>query len=119
MGTPNKYKSEYCEKAEEILSKGKSLAAVCAHISIGRSTLYEWRDNHPEFREAVNRGMQKCQAFWEDLGFEGMVGNFDKFNSTPWIFTMKNRFREDYQEDKEVKPVSETLVEKLIDRLVD
>ncbi len=101
MGTPNKYRKDYCVKAEEILETGKSLAAVCSSLDIGRSTLYEWRETHPEFREAIDRGLQKCQLYWENIGEEGIKGNYEKFGAAPWIFTMKNRFRADYAEDKE------------------
>ena len=103
MGTPNKYKNEYCKKAEEILAGGRSLAAVCAKLNIARSTLYEWRDNNPEFKQAIDKGLQKCQAYWEELGIDGVTGNYEKFAAAPWIFTMKNRFRDDYTEDKDDK----------------
>jgi hypothetical protein len=116
MGTPNKYKKEMCIKAAEILSSGKSLAAVCAHFNIARSTLYDWRDSHPEFKEAISQGLQKCQAYWEELGHEGVTGGYEKFGATPWIFTMKNRFREDYKEDKEDKNANDdkSVLEKII-----
>lgn len=119
MGTPNKYKPEHCETAARILSSGKSLAAVCAALDISRVTLYEWKDTHPEFKDAMDKGMQACQAFWEDMGVDGITGSIEKFSSAPWIFSMKNRFRSDYQEDKENKTVSDTIVEKLLDRLVE
>lgn len=119
MGTPNKYTVEMCEQAEKILSTGKSLAAVCASMNIGRSTLYEWRDNHSEFREAIERGLQKAQAYWEDVGLDGITGEIKSFGAAPWIFTMKNRFRDDYKEDKDSNK-GESAVEKfLLSKLVE
>jgi hypothetical protein len=115
-----KYNDEYCIKAEEILSQGKSLAAVCAAMDIGRTTLYEWRENHPEFKFALARGLEKAQIYWEQIGEDGVKGNYEKFGGAPWIFTMKNRFRADYAEEREdKKTLSDTVVEKLLDRLVD
>jgi transposase-like protein len=116
MGTPNKYKKEFALVAEEILSEGKSLAAVCAHFSIARTTLYEWREHHEEFRNAVESGLQKAQAVWEDIGMHGIKGNYEKFGAAPWIFTMKNRFRADYAEEKEEKKISDeqSVLEKII-----
>lgn len=99
----SKYKIEHCKKAIEILASGKSLAAVCAQLDITRTTLYEWKNIHPEFRKAIEKGLQKCQAYWEEIGENGMKGNYDKFGAAPWIFTMKNRFRDDYTEDKDDK----------------
>lgn len=114
-----KYKPSFCKIAEQVLANGESLAAICAEIEITRSTLYEWRDTYPEFRDAIAIGLQKAQREWERIGKDGIVGNYEKFNASPWIFTMKNRFRDDYQEDKEPKSASESIVEKLLDKLID
>lgn len=119
MGTPNKYTKEMCDLAEKVLSDGESLAAVCAELNITRTTLYDWRDNNPEFSEAIDRGLVKCQRYWEKIGKRGITGKYEKFSGAPWIFTMKNRFRNDYKEDKEVKSDNSALIEKLIDKLVD
>ncbi len=115
MGTPNKYKKEMCIKAEMVLANGESLAAVCAELDITRTTLYEWRDTNPEFKQAIERGLLKCQRVWEQMGKDGIQGNYEKFGAAPWIFTMKNRFREDYKEDKEEKKDDDkSVLEKLI-----
>lgn len=115
MGTPNKYKKEYPKKAEEILAQGKSLAAVCAALDIARQTFYEWKDQHPEFKESIEKGLLKAQAAWEEIGKDGIVGNYEKFNASSWIFTMKNRFRHDYAEEKDDKKDSEkSVLEKII-----
>lgn len=119
MGAPVKYKEEFCDIATEILASGKSLAAVCAKLDIARPTLYEWRDTYPEFRNAISRGLDRCQAYWEEIGHSGITGGYEKFSATPWIFTMKNRFRADYAEEKDVKSDNAVLIEKLIDKLVD
>ena len=52
MSFPAKYRPEFCEIAAEVLANGESLAAVCAELEITRTTLYEWRDVHPEFNKA-------------------------------------------------------------------
>jgi hypothetical protein len=116
----SEYKPEYCEIAAKVFAQGKSKAAVCAKLDISRPTLYNWCAKYPEFDQAVNRGMQKAQEYWEDLGEQGIKGDIEKFGAAPWIFTMKNRFREDYAEDKsESNTVPEAIVMQLIDRLVE
>ena len=120
MGTPNKYNPDMCEKAIEVLANGESLAAVCCELDITRETLRVWRETHTEFGEAIEKGLMKSQRVWERLGQEGIKGYYERFSSAPWIFTMKNRFRDDYKDDsKEQKPTSDSLVEKLIDKLID
>lgn len=118
MSRAAKYTSEYCTKAEKILSSGKSLAAVCAAMDIGRQTLYDWKDKHVEFKEALDRGIQKAQSYWEEMGCDGISGEIKGFAAAPWIFTMKNRFRDDYSEEKE-NTAAEKIIDKLIDKLVE
>lgn len=119
MARPVEYKSSYCKIAQQVLGSGESLAALCAEIEITRPTLSAWRETYPEFGDAVAIGLLKAQRDWERLGRDGIEGNLEKFSASPWIFTMKNRFRDDYAEEKESKSSSESLVEKLLDRLID
>lgn len=116
--TESLYRPEYCDIAAKVLANGESLAAVCAELDICRKTLYNWKDAHPEFESALDRGLQKSQRDWERLGKQGISGEIDRFSPTPWIFTMKNRFRADYAEEKE-KSSEGVLIEKLLDKLVD
>lgn len=108
-----------CVTAEKVLSDGESLAGICAELGITRTTLYEWRDSHPDFREAVLRGLQKGQRTWEKIGKDGIQGKYEKFSAPSWIFTMKNRFRDDYAEEKDTKSESLSVIEKLIDKLAE
>lgn len=118
MSRSSDYRPEYCAIASKVLADGESLAAVCAELEISRPTLYTWRDSYPDFAEALSIGMQKAQRDWEALGRDGIAGNLDKFSASPWIFTMKNRFREDYKEEKAAPTTSDTLVEKMLDKLI-
>jgi hypothetical protein len=99
----SKYKPEYCQVAIDILAGGESIAAVCAELNITRKTYHNWKDAHPEFAEAVEIGLQKSQRDWERLGREGVSGDIKNFAGSPWIFTMKNRFRADYAAEDEFK----------------
>jgi hypothetical protein len=96
VGVVSTYKPEYCKVALEVLGGGESLAAVCAEIGISRPTLYTWKDTYPEFAAALNLGLQRAQRDWERLGRSGIQGDIKNFGGSPWIFTMKNRFRDDY-----------------------
>lgn len=113
------YNQALCEKAREIMARGKSIARLATDLGVCRETIYDWRDKHPEFAKALKAGRDAAQAHWEDIGEEGVLGEIKNFSATTWIFTMKNRFRDDYKEDKKDNPVAEVLMDKLIDRLVD
>jgi hypothetical protein len=49
-----------------------------------------------------------------------MFGETKNFSSSPYIFTMKNRFRHDYdfekQEQSQVDPLTQKIVEKLLEK---
>ena len=103
MAAPiSSYKPEYNEVAIRVLEGGESLAAVCCELDISRATLYKWRDDHPEFAEALAKGLQKAQRDWERLGKQGIEGDIKNFQGSSWIFTMKNRFRADYAHEAEL-----------------
>ena len=114
-----KYKPEHCETAVKVLGNGESLVAVAAELNVTRETIYEWRDTYPEFNAACSQGLAKAQRDWEAIGRDGATGKIEKFGNAAWIFTMKNRFRADYQEQPESKPISDSLVEKILNKLAD
>ena len=117
---PRKYEPEHCcETAAKVLADGESLAAVCCELDICRETLRTWRDTYPEFARAVKKGLAHAQRDWEKLGRDGINGDIKNFGASPWIFTMKNRFRDDYAEEKDNKSASDSLVEKLLEKLAD
>jgi hypothetical protein len=108
------YDDSLCEPAVEILSNGKSISRLATTLGVCRDTIYEWRDKHPEFALALKRGRDAAQARWEDIGEDGIMGEIKNFSASAWIFTMKNRFRADYAEDKEHKTVNDSIVEQLL-----
>ena len=94
-GRPTKYDSKYCEEIIELMGQGFSAEAFAGKIGISKQTLYNWLNTHPEFMDAKRHGEAKSQAFFEDLGLQGMFNRYqDKtFNTSNWIFQMKNRFK--------------------------
>lgn len=93
VGRPTIYKSEYCAKVIEFMSEGYSLEAFAGHIGHHKQTIYEWRDKHQGFGDAIKRGFDACRVFWERQGMNGLFTDKEtKFNATVWIFNMKNRF---------------------------
>jgi len=61
------YKPEYCQRAEDFLAKGHGIDALGAEFDVVRKTIYNWKDEHPEFAEAVDRGFARRQQMVENL----------------------------------------------------
>lgn len=101
-GRPTKYDPVFCERVIEAGAEGKTLAEMADDLDIDRSTLNDWREQHPEFSRAVKRGLEKAQAWWEKNGRLATFGGFDGFNATSYIFQMKNRFSEEWKDRKDI-----------------
>jgi hypothetical protein len=99
MGRPTKYDPSWMlDKIVEVGERGGSNAEMALELGISKDTFHEWVKKNPDFSEAVNRGELESQIWWETKGRAGMVGTLQGFNSTAFIFQMKNRFREDYRD---------------------
>ena len=94
LGNPTEYKPEFCDMLIAYMAKGFSLEAFCGHINATYSSVYRWL-KHPDygdFRKARKIGEAKQREFWEEVGKSGLMGNIKGFNTTVWIFNMKNRY---------------------------
>lgn len=95
-GRPTDYRPEYCEKVVRWGKQGKSIAWMAARFDVHKDTVYEWAKVHPDFSDALKRAETQSQAYWEDLGQDGL--DSDKFNSGLWAKNMAARFRKDWSE---------------------
>lgn len=74
------------------MAEGLSFESFAGEIDVCEDTLYEWANKHPEFSEAKKRAFPKNRLWWEKAGRGGLWGTKNEvFNSTVWIFNMKNR----------------------------
>lgn len=104
-GQPTKYKPEYCEMLLTHMTQGKSFNSFAGLVDVSRETLYEWDRVHPEFSDTKKRAFEKSRLYWEEAGLKGLWENPGdaKFNTTNYIFNMKNRFPDDWREKQEVQ----------------
>ena len=101
-GRPTKYRPEFCEQVIECGEQGMGLAEMASELDIHYSTFQAWQDEKPEFSEAVKEARRQSQAWWERQGRLATFGGVDGFNATSYIFQMKNRFREDWADRREM-----------------
>ena len=102
-GRPSKYDPAYCDLAIELGEQGKTYTSIANAIGVHRDTLYEWRDVHPDFSDALKVSRGKAMEWWEDTLQGQARGRFEGANATSAIFAMKNQFPDDYRDRKEVK----------------
>ena len=70
VGRPSTYNPAYCEEVVALGKKGKSIEQICFDLNTPVRTLYEWRDRHPEFSQALEDAKAFEQAWWESQAHE-------------------------------------------------
>ena len=97
-GRPSSYDPEMCQRVKELGSLGNSKAQIARDLGISFQTWKNWEKAYPDFLEAVKEAQELALAWWEDTGKTGMYMGAKDFNATMYIFQMKNRFREHYND---------------------
>lgn len=92
----SKFNPKFCDMLVQHMSEGYSYTSFAGVVGVTRMTLNNWRNNHPDFREAFNIGMEKGRYFWEKLGMD-LVTGLSKGSARAWEINMFNRFREDWK----------------------
>lgn len=99
-GRPSKYDPAFCERVIAMGAEGKGVAEWASAFGVAKQRIYDWKEAHPEFRDAITRAETECQSWWESAGRVGMVS--DKFNSAVWQKNMNCRFRDDWRDQTDV-----------------
>ena len=55
MESQTKFTPELAAEICRRLSDGPALGKICAELGIGRTTVYDWQEEHPEFAEQIAR----------------------------------------------------------------
>jgi DNA-binding XRE family transcriptional regulator len=98
FGRPTKYDPSMLEEMKRVAKDGASKAEMALTIGISRETFNNWEHSNPTFLDAVKECELLSQIWWERHGRKGMTGENPDFNSTAFIFQVKNRFRGDYMD---------------------
>ena len=100
VGRPSLYDPAYIDQVIELGKIGKSTEAIGATLGVGTATLYRWRDEFPEFREALDTAKEYESLWWEDIAQTHMIENreSDKINASIWSRSMAARFPKKYRE---------------------
>lgn len=100
VGRPSAYDPAFCEKAIELGKLGKSTEAIGSILDVGTATLYRWREEFPEFREALETAKDHELRWWEEQAQAYMVESKDgnRLNSSIWSRSMAARFPKKYRE---------------------
>lgn len=113
IGRPTKYRAELCQTVIDLGNAGKSKVQIARTLGISRDTLNQWSKKYLEFSDSLKKARDLELAWWEDAGQAGMYLGQKGFNATTYIFIMKNRFREDYNDKVDVGLSADSALVKL------
>lgn len=102
-GRPTDYRPEYCDDVIALGREGASKAEMAHALGVSRNTLDNWASANPEFLSAVKEAVSLAQGWWESEGRKAVFGKIQNFNATAFIFTMKNRFPDDWKDKRETE----------------
>lgn len=107
-----RFRCDYKRIAVQVLSQGRSLAALSAKIQVPIDQIKNWMQTNAEFAAAVEIGLAAGQDLLENKALDALEKKSSEFNSDLYKFIMKNRFREQYSDQKMISDAS-SLIEKL------
>jgi hypothetical protein len=93
------YDPALCEFVPDLFKNGESDAEVAVAIGISKHTFYDWINEHPEFKRAVQCGRSQAECIFQIAGREASLGQRD-INSRVWEINMRNRYDFDQSKDK-------------------
>ncbi len=121
-GRPTKYDPKMCKIVVELGKEGMSKLEIGVNLGISHDTFCRWQNENEQFSEAVKEAMRYSQAWWEGKGRQATFGGVDGFNATSYIFNMKNRFKEDWNDtvkNEHTGPGGGPIVQKIERVIVD
>jgi len=109
VGRPSLYDPAYVDQVMELGKLGKSMEAIGAILGVGTKTLYNWRDEYPDFLHALEMAKEFELQWWEDIAQTHMIENreSDKINSSIWSRSMAARFPKKYRESTKTEITGE------------
>lgn len=100
VGRPSKYDESFCDKVIALGKLGKSFEQMASILEVGITTFKRWREEHEEFRTALEDAQGFSQTWWEDMAQSYLVESKDteKLNTGLWSRSMAARFPKNYSD---------------------
>lgn len=118
----NQYENHYPGQALELLKVGASMHELALHFGVTYQTVTNWGDQFPEFRAALNAGLDAGRGYFEKLNRETLClveerdGPQTKFADKRYIHTMAVRYKV-YDRQTEERDLSAITVEQALEKL--
>lgn len=101
-GRPTKYKDEYAKQAYKLCLLGYIDTELADFFEVADSTIYEWKDNYPEFSESLKKGKAVADSNVADRLYQramGYQGKEVKTATHEGVITDSKEYIKDYAPD--------------------
>src|SRR5260221_376748 len=95
-GAPTKYRSDMCGIVIQVAHDGGFHAAMMVACGIGNDTFYRWKNEIPEFKQAVDQADLISLALQEAVLVDGMLGKIKNYNFNANAMILNNKWRAQY-----------------------
>ena len=83
--------------------EGKQHTHIMERFNLARDTFYKLKQRDSEFSEAVKKMETLAQNYWLSFMEDSFVkGDSKSINSNLWSLVMRNKFKDDWSEKKEI-----------------
>lgn len=86
------YSKEILEKTYEFFQNGEGLMTLVAYLGVKKDIVRKWREQYPEFNDAVEIGLARSAAINEEIGRQGAIGIRPNMNAAIYNMIMTNNF---------------------------
>lgn len=91
-GRPFVYSPDLCDKLFDLMCLGYTDCQIYTEFGVSEATFYRWKNEHPEFKEAYDRGYPEAEKVWMQKGMDFMVDG-NKGAYMYWITFMNRKFK--------------------------
>jgi hypothetical protein len=64
MARLSEYKNDYPDKLLQLMSDGRLDCEIFSELNLSKSTFYRYLKEYPEFKEAYEQGLPRCESWW-------------------------------------------------------
>lgn len=83
--------------------QGKHLTDFLIKLGISYDTHYELLKRNKQYSETIKEYNKLCEQWWYDQAYNSIKsGESNKFNQRLWTVIMKNKFRDKWNDEKQV-----------------
>lgn len=95
MARISEYKEAFADILLECMEQGMLDCEIFSELGVCRTTFYRYLKEYPDFKEAYDLGLSKCEAWWvKSLRNNYLAGNDKGFKYAALIMNTKFGYRE-------------------------